>query len=58
VLCGKAEQIMRTMKEEEIDLSEYENYADVVRQVGRFLDEVYMRQQYPFFLGVSHFSRV
>jgi hypothetical protein len=49
---------MRTMKEEEIDLSEYEIYADAVRQVERFLDEVYMRQQYPFFLGVSHSSRV
>jgi hypothetical protein len=31
---------MRTIKEEKVDLSEYENYADAVRQVERFLDEV------------------
>jgi putative transposase len=45
VLCGKAERLMRTIKEEEVDLSEYENYADVVRQVRRFLDEVYLHKR-------------
>ena len=35
---------MRTMKEEEVDVSEYEKYVDTVRQVGRFLDEVYKDQ--------------
>ena len=42
---GYAERLMRTIKEEEVDLSEYENYADAVRQVGRFLDEVYMHKR-------------
>ena len=32
---------MRTIKEEEIDLSEYEDFADALRQLGRFLEDVY-----------------
>jgi putative transposase len=36
---------MRTIKEEEVGLSEYEIYADAFRQVGRFLDEVSMHQR-------------
>ena len=32
---------MRTIKEEEIDLSEYEDFADALRQLGRFLENVY-----------------
>jgi putative transposase len=55
---GYAERLMRTIKEEEVDLSDYENYADAVRQVGRFLDEVYMLQQHSFFLGVSYTCRI
>jgi putative transposase len=38
---GYAERLMRTIKEEEIDLSEYEDFADALRQLGRFLDDVY-----------------
>ena len=41
---GYAERLMRTIKEEEVDLSEYEDYADAMRQIGRFLDEVYMHK--------------
>ena len=37
---GYAERLMRTIKEEEVDLSEYEDDTDAVRQLGRFLDEV------------------
>lgn len=55
---GYAERLMRTIKEEEVDLSEYEDYPDALRQLGRFLDEVYMRQQHSFVLGLSHPSRV
>jgi len=55
---GYAERLMRTIKEEEGDLSDYANDADAVKQVGRFLDEVYMLQQHSFFLGLSHSSRV
>ena len=48
---GYAEQLMRTIKEEEVDLSEYEDYTDAVRQLGRFLDEVYMHKRIHSSLG-------
>jgi putative transposase len=48
---GYAERLMRTIKEEEVDLSEYEDYADAIRQVGRFLDEVYMHKRIHSSLG-------
>jgi putative transposase len=38
---GYAERLMRTIKEEEVDLSEYHNFAEARRQIGRFLDDVY-----------------
>ena len=55
---GYAERLMRTIKEEEVDVSDYQHYADAVRQVGRFLDEVYMRQQHSFSVRLSHCFRV
>jgi putative transposase len=42
---GYAERLMRTIKEEEVDLSEYEDFADALRGLGRFLDEVYNRKR-------------
>ncbi len=38
---GYAERLMRTIKEEEVDLSEYLDFADAQRQMTRFLDDVY-----------------
>lgn len=38
---GYAERLMRTIKEEEVDLSEYRDFADANRQISRFLDDVY-----------------
>jgi transposase InsO family protein len=38
---GFAERLMRTIKEEEVDRSEYRDLADARRQIGRFLDAVY-----------------
>jgi transposase InsO family protein len=38
---GYAERVMRTIKEEEVDLSEYRDFADARSQIGRFLDDVY-----------------
>jgi transposase InsO family protein len=38
---GYAERVMRTIKEEEVDLSEYRDLADARAQIGRFLDDVY-----------------
>jgi len=37
---GYAERLVRTIKEEEVDLTEYEDLADALRQLGRFLDDV------------------
>jgi putative transposase len=38
---GFAERLMRTIKEEEVDLSEYRDFADAQAQIGRFLMDVY-----------------
>lgn len=46
-----AERFIRTMKEEEVDLFEYNNFADTHRQIGQFIEDVY--QTHPFCLGVS-----
>jgi transposase InsO family protein len=48
---GYAERLIRTIKEEEIDLSEYEDYWDAHRQIGQFLEEVYMRKRIHSSLG-------
>jgi transposase InsO family protein len=38
---GYAERLIRTIKEEEVDLSEYQDFADALGQIARFLDDVY-----------------
>jgi transposase InsO family protein len=48
---GYAERLMRTIKEEEVDMSEYEGLADARRQLGRFLDEVYNTKRIHSALG-------
>lgn len=48
---GYAERLMRTIKEEEVDLADYENFADANAQLGRFLDEVYMHKRIHSSLG-------
>ena len=48
---GYAERLIRTIKEEEVDLSDYHDYHDAYRQLGRFLDEVYMRKRIHSSLG-------
>ena len=48
---GYAERLMRTIKEEEVDLSEYEDFGDALRGLGRFLDEVYNRKRIHSSLG-------
>ncbi len=48
---GYAERLMRTIKEEEVDLSEYEDYHDAMQQLGRFLDEVYLHKRIHSSLG-------
>lgn len=48
---GFAERLMRTIKEEEVDLSDYQSYADAWRHLGRFLDDVYNRKRIHSSLG-------
>ena len=48
---GYAERLLRTIKEEEVDLSEYADYADALQQLGRFLDDVYRNKRIHSALG-------
>jgi len=48
---GYAERLIRTIKEEEVDLAEYEDYHDAMQQMGRFLDDVYMHKRIHSSLG-------
>lgn len=36
-----AERLMRTIKEDEVDLSEYADFHDVYQRIGHFLEDVY-----------------
>src|SRR5207248_3549640 len=38
---GYAERLVRTIKEEEVHLTEYQDFADAKGQIGSFLDDVY-----------------
>jgi putative transposase len=40
-----------SFKEEEVDLSEYRDFADAYGQLGRFLDDVYNRKRIHSSLG-------
>ena len=48
---GYAERLMRTIKEEEVDLSDYQDYADAYQQIQQFLEEVYMHKRIHSALG-------
>jgi transposase InsO family protein len=48
---GHAERLMRTIREEEVDLSEYQDFADAYGQLGRFLDDVSNRKRIHSLLG-------
>ena len=39
---GYAERLLRTIKEEEVYLSEYDVFQDCYRNIDRFLNDVYM----------------
>jgi len=45
------ERLIRTIKEEEVDLSEYENYQDAYSQIGSFIEDVYMYKRIHSSLG-------
>ena len=48
---GYAERLIRTIKEEEVDLAEYLDYHDAYHQIGRFLDDVYVQKRIHSSLG-------
>jgi transposase InsO family protein len=48
---GYAERLIRTIKEEEVDLSEYLDYHDAYHQIGHFLEDVYMHKRIHSSLG-------
>ena len=48
---GFAERLRRTIKEEEVDLSDYDDYHDAYQQLGHFLDEVYRHKRIHSALG-------
>ena len=48
---GYAERLMRTIKEEEVALTEYRDFADAYAQIGRFLDDVYQHKRIHSALG-------
>ncbi len=48
---GYAERLMRTIKEEEVALSDYRDLSDARQQIGRFLEEVYQHKRIHSSLG-------
>jgi putative transposase len=48
---GYAERVIRTIKEEEVYLSEYRDYEDAQHQIGHFIDEVYLSKRIHSALG-------
>jgi transposase InsO family protein len=48
---GYAERLMRTIKEEEVELSEYQDFADANHQIGQFLEDVYNTKRIHSSLG-------
>lgn len=48
---GYAERFMRTIKEEEVDLSDYRDFADALCQVRNFIEDVYNHKRIHSSLG-------
>jgi len=48
---GYAERLIRTIKEEEVNLSDYYDFHDAYQQIGQFLDDVYMHKRIHSALG-------
>ena len=48
---GYAERVIRTIKEEAVYLSEYQNYEDALEQIGHFIDDVYLTKRIHSALG-------
>jgi transposase InsO family protein len=48
---AQAERVIRTLKEEEVDLQEYGSFAEAARGIGRFIETVYNRKRLHSALG-------
>lgn len=48
---GYAERVIRTIKEEEVYLSDYATFAEATAQIGYFIDEVYQHKRIHSALG-------
>ena len=48
---GYAERVIRTIKEEEVYLNEYADLGDARKQIGRFIDSVYLKKRIHSSLG-------
>ncbi len=48
---GYAERVIRTIKEEEVDLSDYQDYNEAHQQIKKFLEEVYNKKRIHSALG-------
>ncbi len=48
---GFAERLMRTVNEEEVDLTEYRDFHDARTRIGQFLDDMYTRKRTHSSLG-------
>ena len=48
---GYAERWIRTLREEELSLTEYKDFADAFRQIGKFIKDVYNRRRIHSSLG-------
>lgn len=48
---GYAERLIRTIKEEEVDLCEYADFADALTQIGHFIEQVYQHKRIHSALG-------
>jgi len=48
---GYVERVIRTIKEEEVSLAEYEDFDDAYRSIERFIDDVYARKRIHSALG-------
>ena len=48
---GHVERFMRTLKEEEVSLHEYEDFHDAYARIGEFLVDVYTRKRIHSALG-------
>lgn len=48
---GYAERVIRTIKEEEVELSEYRDFHEAYQHIARFIDDVYNRKRIHSSLG-------